>query len=210
MNLWSDAKMGIYSRSDFNFSSTRVYDNIDSITSWWYQILQRNWISIFDQLDSLKSIYDQNKWKRVVICDDGIFSWDTISDVIKSLSSIWLKVDEIRCAMNFSKSSLVQWIVIKSLFNLTDCIDWVDERDFVYGTPLWWATVYSDDWLFWVPYIYNSIIATKKASIPPSYSQDFCDNMRVANIKLRNEIEKRNNILLSTLERNKPLFTTTP
>ena len=184
---------GIYSNPDFNFSSTRMYKDKNSILNnpKNYKILQRNWKNLNEQLPKLKSIMKESWKNKVVLVDDGIFSWDTLNDILNILKKNNVKIDEIRVALNFSWNDSINWIKITSMFK-GNCIEWIDERDFFYGTKNWWASFFNTKWkINWLPYISSSEIASKKASIPEYNSKKFCEKMIWVNIDLYQETWKK-------------------
>jgi len=182
--VWLDDKIYI-ENPDFSYSSTRIYNNKSSVIKnpTNYSIRQRNWNSL-DEQNSLLIDSILKSWKKdVIICDDWLFSWDTLSDVITK--DILNFVKEIRVILNFSWKDNLNWIPIKSMLNNTSCIDWLDERDLFYGTKNWGATFFNNNWqINWLPYLSSKEIANKKASIPLKNSKNFCINMLNINKKV--------------------------
>ncbi len=199
---------GLYiPKPDFNYSCTRTYGNIADIVDnpKSYQLLQRNWEPIWNQRTSLENSVLCSWNKNIVICDDGIFSWDTINWVIKTLNWLWKNVKEIRVVLNFSWKRDIWWIPIVSLYSPSNYIDRIDERDFFYWTEMWWASVKDKDWnIFWVPYCYSWEILAKKASLPGKTA----DTIRWLNAELYKVIWEMlwREIQLDDLERSKYLF----
>lgn len=177
--IWLDDWIYI-ENSDFNYSSTRTYNNMDSILNNPndYQILQRNGLKLKDQNNNLKESII-NSWKKdVIICDDWLYSWDTLNDVISP--DIKDLVKEIRVILNFSWKTELNWIPIISMLE-TSCIDWLDERDLFYWTKNGWASFMNKWKMNWLTYISSPEIASKKASIPEDKSSEFCKEMLALN-----------------------------
>ncbi len=177
---------GIYiDDADFYFSSSRTYDNLDSILNApnSYQILQRNWKNLGLQKEDLLLQVWLSKGKEIVLCDDWLFSWDTLKDVINILKSTNVKIKEIRVILNFTWKSDLNWIPIKSMYKNNTCIDWLDERDLFYWTKNWWASFFYKRWINGLAYISSKEIASKKASIPEKKSEWFCKNILDLNIQ---------------------------
>ena len=172
--------------ANFYFSSTRTYKNRDSILSNPnnYEILQRNWEKLWYQTKDLII----PSWKEIVICDDWLFSWDTLKKVVENLFYNWVDIKEIRVILNFTWLDNLDWIPIKSMYRENSCIDWLDERDLFYWTKNWWASFFYLNNLNGLPYISNSQIANKKASIPKYNSKSFCKNMISLNRDIWQEI----------------------
>lgn len=190
---------GIYiDDADFYFSSSRTYDNLDSILNApnSYQILQRNWKNLGLQKEDLLLQVWLSKGKEIVLCDDWLFSWDTLKDVINILKSTNVKIKEIRVILNFTWKSDLNWIPIKSMYKNNTCIDWLDERDLFYWTKNWWASFFQWTTLNWLPYISNTKVASKKASIPEESSKLFCDSMIDLNKQVWKELEKNKSKLI--------------
>ncbi len=164
---------------DFNYSSTRKYRNPESILNnpTDYQITGRDGKSLSNQNSNLieKII---NSWKEeIVFCDDGLFSWDTLTGVINNIKKLWINIKEIRVILNFSWKNKINGIPIISMYNITDCIDWIDERDFFYWTKNSWASFNYNWQINGIPYISSKEIAVKKASIPEKKSKNFVEDM---------------------------------
>lgn len=172
--------------ADAFFDSTRVYnsekDIIDNHKN--YTIKTRDWNELSVQADEIISKI-KSSWKsKVVICDDWIFSWNTINDVINIIKRTWVEVSEIRVILNFSESNNINWIKIRTMYSDTSCKDWLDERDLYYWVKMSWASFY-DDWkINGLPYISSQWIAEKKASIPKEFSKEFCEILIDQNINL--------------------------
>jgi len=187
---------------DFNFSSTRLYWSRSSILEnpKDYKILQRDWKTIENQNNLLLQEYKKS-WKDwLVICDDWIFSWDTLKNVIYTIQKLRIKIKEIRIVLNFSWKKFIEsefWkIPIKSLKNPEWCIDWLDERDLFYWTKNWGASFLDWENIQWLPYISSSEIANKKASIPQNFSKNFCENMMWLNKEVWQEMQNFNKEIL--------------
>jgi hypothetical protein len=141
-------------------------------------------------MEMLHTIHINSDKKSVVLCDDGIFSGDTLKETIERFRNIGIIIDEIRVILNFSRKSDFDGIPIKAMYNPKDCIDWIDERDFFYGTPMSGASVKSTNFIYGVPYIANIAIAEKKASIPSNSSKIFREKMMDENKFLREKIDQ--------------------
>ncbi len=182
-------------KADYYFDSTRIYNSKEDILNnpKNYQIKQRNWNNISEQMKSIIDTYE-NSWKNeIIICDDWIFSWDTLNDVLKLLQKNWIDVSEIRVILNFSNNTNLWWIKIESMYKDDKCKDWVDERDFFYWVNMSWATFIDNSWkISWIPYISSRGIAEKKASINKETSKYFCHNMIEENIKFWDKMIKKN------------------
>jgi hypothetical protein len=168
---------GIYiDNADFYFSSTRAYNSQNDVLEnpKSYSIMQRNWTNIILQDVPLKDTISKSWKNEIVICDDWLFSWDTLQKVIQELLINWVKIKEIRVILNFSWINEIFWIPIISMYKPSSCIDWLDERDLFYWTKNWGASFFYNWWLNGLPYIFNPEIATKKASIPRNVSKKFC------------------------------------
>ncbi len=160
-----------------------------------YKITKRNWWETKEQYQKIVDTYKWTEWKKIVLCDDWIFSWDTLKNTIENFKEIWINIDEILVWLNFSNWDQLNFskdnsIPIKSM-NKTDsekCYDWIDERDFFYGTPMSWASVLNGKWVYGVPYISTQKIAQEKASIPVKISEKFCKGMLKENKELRDRI----------------------
>jgi len=178
--------------ADFYFSSTRTYNNQDSILNNPndYKILQRNWLKLDYQKEDLLLETSLSKKKEFILCDDWLFSWDTFRDVITMLKSVNIKIKEIRVILNFTWKNDLNWIPIVSMYKENNCIDWLDERDLFYWTKNWWASFFQWTTLNWLPYISNTKVASKKASIPEENSKLFCDSMIDLNKQVWKELEK--------------------
>jgi hypothetical protein len=182
--IWLDDKIYI-ENPDFSYSSTRIYNNKNSIIEnpSNYRIRQRNWKNLIEQNLSLINTIKYSWKNEVIVCDDWLFSWDTLSDVISD--DIKKYVKEIRVILNFSWKDNLNWIPIKSMLTDSDCIDWLDERDLFYWVKNSWATFINSNWqINWLPYIVNKKIANKKASIPLLEAWKFCENMLDVNKEL--------------------------
>jgi len=181
---------------DFNFSSTRNYRNKEAILDnpTDYKITQRDGMNINNQIEDLKNNIILSWKKEVIICDDWIFSWDTLSEIIFNLKKYWINVSEVRVILNFSRNNSIENILIKSMLSPDWCIDWLDERDLFYGTKNWWASFINKGKMNGLPYISSPEIASKKASIPEDKSEYFCKNMLVLNkdvwFELSNSLDK--------------------
>lgn len=183
--------------ADFYYDSTRTYSKEGDIINnpKNYKITKRDWWDTKEQYKELSEKYGGQSWKKVILCDDGIFSWDTLKNTIENLKEAWIYIDEIVVWLNFSnddhfKVSENNSIPIKSINKVDSekCYDWIDERDFFYGTPMSWASVLNGRWVYGVPYISTPQIAQKKASIPVETSQKFCKAMLEENQELRDRI----------------------
>jgi len=186
--------------SDFNYSSTRAYNSMNSILNNPndYKILQRNGLDLKEQNFNLKESII-NSWKKdIIICDDWLFSWDTLTDVINKEIKDYVK--EIRVILNFSGKEDLNWIPIKSMLEPTECIDWLDERDLFYWTKNWWASFKNWVDMNWLPYISSTEIALKKASIPEKKSKQFCQNMLDLNIDIWSEISNSLNKVIRLMD----------
>lgn len=165
--------------ADLYFSSTRTYDSKEWIISLPknYKITQRNWKLL--ELQTRKIISKiQESWKKdIIICDDWLFSWDTLLEVISDLQKLWIRVKEIRVILNFSWKDNINWVPINSMFRDKNCIDWLDERDLFYWTKNWGASFRYWDKVNWLPYISSQIVANKKASIPNKKTNIFCNDL---------------------------------
>ncbi len=200
----------IYSNdADFYFDCTRMYDDLKDIISWNYDIKTRTWDDIKTQISTLiKQLNLEWKNKKIVLCDDGIFSWDTLKKILELLKSSWIKPDLLRVILNFSRNTNLLWVEIEALRNEKSCIDWIDERDFYFWIPMWWASIFNSWNIYGVSYVSNCPIAEKKASIPKKYSKVFCEEMIDLNINLIKQIEKTRwkIIELIEMERSKQLL----
>lgn len=180
--------------ADAFFDSTRVYNSENDITfnPKNYTIKTRDWNELWVQIDEIISKIKLSWKPKVVICDDGIFSWNTINDVINIIKRTWVEVSEIRVILNFSKSDNINWIRVKSMYSDESCKDWLDERDLFYWVKMSWASFY-DNWkINWLPYISSQWIAEKKASIPEDFSSEFCEILIEQNINLWQSIREIN------------------
>ncbi len=170
----------------FNFSSTRTYDSLSDVISkqWNYHLMQRTGEWLLEQQENLYNSIVSAWVNEVILCDDGIFSWDTLKGILKMLEHMWVSVKEIRVVLNFSDQSEVLGIPIVSLYQPENYTDWLDERDLVYWAKNSWASFLDHDSIVWVPYIAHPTIANKKWTIPQESSQYFCWEF----IKLNQEI----------------------
>ncbi len=182
---------GIYVKNaDLYFNSTRMYYNQKDIINnpSNYKITQRDGNPIENQIKKIKEIIDNNPNKNIVICDDGIFSWDTINEVIKIVKAAWWNVKTIRVVLNFSKNKHLNGSIIESLQSPDDCIDWIDERDFFHGVGMSGASVQTNKGIVGIAYNSSKEIAEKKASIPSKKSLKFCKQITSQNIRLWEQI----------------------
>lgn len=167
---------GIYIKdADFYFDSTRMYNSEKSILENpnSYRIMTRSGWEVMRQYSDLEKRY---KEKKVIIYDDGMFSWDTLNETIRIIqSNPRITVSEIRVVLNFSGKDNLWGIPIKAMYS-GECTDWIDERDFFYGVDMWGASI-NENWkISGVPYISNTKLAAKKASITTDTEQ-FCLNI---------------------------------
>jgi len=176
--IWLDDWIYI-DNADFCFSSTRTYSSLYSILNnpKDYKILQRNWLKLDYQKEDLVLEAWLSEKKDFILCDDWLFSWDTLNDVINMLKSSNINIKEIRVILNFTWKGDLYWIPITSMYETSNCIDWLDERDLFYWTKNGWATFFNWNTLNWLPYISNNKIASKKASIPEKKSNFFCESI---------------------------------
>jgi len=178
--------------ADYHFSSTRVYDNQKVILSnpSQYKVSQRDGLKISTQNYKLKDAIIKSWKKDIILCDDWLFSWDTLKSVINYVKELWVLVKEIRVILNFTNSDNLGWIPIISMYEPSNCIDWLDERDLFYWTKNWWASFFNWNTLNWLPYVSTNKIASKKASIPEEKSNFFCESIIDLNKQVWEELEK--------------------
>ncbi len=165
--------------ADFNFNSTRTSPSEEALfdKKLWYQITQRDWDDLEKQIIELQEMYKKSKKTKVIVCDDGIFSGDTLKKTIEIFQKAWIQIDCIRVALNFSKKDSLDGIPIESMYAPKEYIDWIDERDLFYWMPMSGASIKNGKKIYWIPYIANQKIASQKASIPTEKSKRFCKNM---------------------------------
>ncbi len=185
---------GIYiDDPDFNFSSTRMYQQDQNILDPWakYEITQRDGTMLEWQIVNLVEKIKATNKQNIILCDDWLFSWDTLKTTIALLQNNWIVVDAIRVVVNFSGKTDIDGVPIQAMLSpeKDNFVDWIDERDFFYGTPMSWASLQDKTGkVYWISYISKPWIATKKASIPKETSKEFCKTMIEINKKLWNMI----------------------
>ncbi len=164
---------------DFNYSSTRKYVTHESVLTnpTDYEITWRNWETLLSQNDNLIETIKKSWKKEIIFCDDWLFSWDTLEWVLNKIKNLWISIKEIRVILNFSWKNNINGIPIKSMYDVSDCIDWIDERDFFYWVKNSGASFGYNWWMCWIPYISSIEIASKKASIPERESKKFVEAM---------------------------------
>lgn len=192
--------------ADSYFDSNRLYSSKKSILEEKdnYKIRRRDWTLIESQVMNLYCLFQKSKKRKITLCDDWIFSWKTLWDVLSLLKKYSIDVSEVRTILNFSNSDNISWIPISSLYSDSDCHDWLDERDLFYGTNIWGASFLNDKWeINWLPYIDSREIAIKKATIPKNHANDFCKSMIDQNITYLKKIEEvtRDKVSLLSLPR---------
>lgn len=162
--------------ADFYFDSTRMYKDEESILEApsSYNIMTRSGSGISRQCIDIAEGYNG---KKVIIYDDGIFSWDTLRETIWIIqSNANIVISEIRVVLNFSGSDNLGGIPIKAMYT-GECTDWIDERDFFYGVDMWGASINANGNISGVPYVSNAKLVAKKASIPTDVAKRFCLDM---------------------------------
>ncbi len=179
--------------ADAYFDSTRVYNSYSSILDYWenYKIKKRDGTDLKNQLFEILDSIKKSQKSKIILCDDWIFSGNTMKDILSLLQKYGIEVSEVRTVLNLSWSKFIWWIPIKSLHFESQYIDWIDERDLFYGTCMWGATFQNRRWeINWLPYIDSKAVAMKKASIPEKTVWEFCKVMTEQNIYYIEKVEK--------------------
>ncbi len=195
-------------KPDFNFSSNRVYNSQDCIIKNPnnYDITKRNGEEIsLQNNDIINNINICNK-NKIVICDDWLFSGDTLKKTILDLREIGIIINEIRVVLNFLWKDTLLWIPITSMYSNTECIDWIDERDLFFWTKNWWASFYFNNEINGLPYIYSEIISEKKASITKWKSNKFCKDLLSLNIETWEDFQKQHEKTVKLQDLNRIKF----
>lgn len=172
---------GIYiSSPDFSIDSTRMYPNEEGIlrSPKSYQIMTRDGKNFDDQ----NLILPQGV-SSVGIYDDGMFSGDTMANLIRKITFLRDISLRIKVLLNFSWQNEVVGVPIDSYYQ-GGCFDWIDERDFYYGMKNSGASINPGGKVSGVPYISSPEMVSKKASIPESKSKNFCIDMIRINKKV--------------------------
>lgn len=150
--------------------------------------------------EQIKELPDQ---QPLVLVDDGIFSGDTLINLIDLLVSSGRQVNQVIVGLDIQQGEreiLKKYpqLQIKSAFKFNGVIDWVCERDFCLGVPLSGRTVgyrnqyrtvpcYPD---LSLPYCLPFGDPQQGASIPPEKAKEFSMFVLKQSIKLWSEIER--------------------
>lgn len=129
---------GIYiSDPDMTIDSTRMYPSESSILtdSGSYVITQRN-----GQPYEHQELCIPQDISSVIIYDDGMFSGDTMHNLIMKLRWVRDIPMRVRVLLNFSGVDRLGDACVDSYYR-GDCLDWIDERDFYYGLKNSWASI---------------------------------------------------------------------
>lgn len=198
---------GIYiPNADMYFDSTRVYKSKEDVTnkSKSYVVKRRDGSDLWTQNQIIVDTFKKSWKKEVVICDDGIFTWDTLTDVITILNKNWIEVSKIRTVLNFNENDNLGGIKIESMYREKSCKDWIDERDFFYWVNMSGASFMNNKWeINGLPYISSQWVAHAKATIPEEISKEFCQAMIWENINYWEKMNQKNstNIVLQDIPR---------
>lgn len=192
--------------ADRYFDSTRVYESKEDVTnkSKSYVVKKRDGSDLESQILSIVNSYNQSGKKEIVLCDDGIFSGDTLRDVIVLLKKRGVDISKVRTALNLSEKDNIWGVQIESMYTENNYKDWIDERDFFYWVNMSGASFMNNKWeINGLPYISSPWVAHAKATIPEELSKEFCQAMIWENIDYWTKINQKNdtNILLQNIPR---------
>jgi len=185
----------IYNNADYHLQSNRIADT--KTMEILGEAERPGFPPLIDQIKMLPADKD------FCLIDDGIFSGDSMINLIRLFENQGLKVKKIIVGLRINEGlenkleKTYPGIIINSPYEFTNVIDWVCERDFFIGVPLSGRTAgYKDDNgnLFStgiaLPYCLPFGNPTKAASIPEDMATDFSKFMIQQSIKLWQEIER--------------------
>jgi len=123
----------IYNNSDYHLESNRISDlNTMEIIG---EAQRPGHPSLLDQVSSLP------KGKPITLVDDGCFSGDTLFRIYQLMTDQGYEVDKIIVGIIIDRSDNrfvreYPEVILESVSEFNDVIDWVCERDFYIGVPL--------------------------------------------------------------------------
>lgn len=186
--------------ADAYFDSTRTYRSIADVSGGAYDVMRRDGSPLSGQAADIVR-RAKASGKDVVVCDDGIFSGDTVRAVLGELKAAGLRVKAVRVALNFSKSATLDGTPIQAYESPEKFIDWIDERDFFYGVKNGGASFCGPDGAVrGVPYVYSPEIAERKATIDRARFAEFRDLTLAANAQLWDVVSRARGSVVSLLE----------
>ena len=149
-------------------------------------------ISIDEQLN------DFPKDRPIIIIDDGCFSGDTLSEITSMMEVKGLQVQKSIVGIMIDRCKKKSNIIVDSVYDFNNVIDWLCERDFFIGVPLSGKTVgykgngniipfYSDISL---PYCLPFGNPNRSASIPQNSMVEYSKFIIGLSCELWEEIER--------------------
>ncbi|MCD6429129.1 hypothetical protein J7L09_00350 [bacterium] len=136
----------------------------------------------------------REKFEKVVLVDDVIFSGKVISEILLSLERIGVKVPVVVAGITIGEGARIlkekTEVEILTVKYYQEVIDEICERDFYPGVPLSGRLLITPDIEIGVPYLLPFGKPHKWASIPRGVEQEFSQFCLEQTIKLWEAIEK--------------------
>lgn len=120
---------------DFSFSMTRAVTRLSDVQRGRsIRVARQGSGQFWTQVANLRRLFEQAEGRRIVICDDGIDTGRSLSEVIRQLKAQFLEVSELRVLLNPHGLEEIEGVPITTLLPEHRGI-WSHERDMYWGSP---------------------------------------------------------------------------
>jgi hypothetical protein len=164
---------------DFSFEITRaVFQLADVLSQQFFRMARESKPGFHAQTLRIRAQYqDLSAARPIVLCDDGLGTGRSVSEVLRSLASLDLDVSKIVVLINPTGLEHVDGVPVHTLFPEADARSlWLSERDLYWGLPRSGVSFTRFDDVnpcFGLPYTIDTDVASSRLGLPLSTAREF-------------------------------------
>lgn len=181
----------VFSNFSFSLDITRACPDMDRATTGPYLRVPRPLApQLVQQVGNLKSHLSARSPRKIVLCDDGIGTGQTLKKMLNFLGQLNIKVDRIVTITNPDDIKTLEGIEVNTVFRSSEPYNWLNERDLFWGLPRSGLSIITDGTfigLGGIPYTISDGMVTSRIGIHPSRATEFryaCLNANISFWKL--------------------------
>jgi hypothetical protein len=120
---------------DFSFAMTRAVTRLSDVERGrMIRVAREGFGQFWTQVAMLRREYEESGKTTIVICDDGIDTGKSLSEVVRQLMAQYLEVGGLRVLLNPHAISELEGVAVESIVPPEVSL-WTHERDLFWGSP---------------------------------------------------------------------------
>lgn len=167
----------LWPSANFRIDITRAAESIRTSVEGPYRRVPRGMApQLRQQAMSLRDVYSESQKRKLVLCDDGIGTGETIRRTNQLLQDLDLNVSRIITVTNPRKLDNVDGIPVTTIYPVDEQFIWLNERDLYWGLPRSGLSMHKADLfvaLGGMPYTVSIEMARSRIGLPEAGVAEF-------------------------------------